>query len=186
MASRSGLLLMDTTADWEDSMNHTEIVDLITEKMMRFNQRDPKRIQHFIKVHRFAQLIGRMEHVDAHMQFIIECAALVHDIGIRPAEEKYGSCTGKMQEQEGPAYARRLLEEVGLDAADIDRICYLVAHHHTYTDIDGMDYQILVEADFLVNFYEDALGAEAIQTAVKNIFHTAAGKSLCRLSYGKD
>mgnify|MGYP000407538341 CR=1 FL=1 len=71
-------------------MNYTEMLDLITEKMMYFNQNDPKRIQHFIKVHRFAQLIGRKEHLDAHTQFVTECAALVHDIGIRPAEEKYG------------------------------------------------------------------------------------------------
>ena len=33
----------------------------------------------------------------------------------------------------------------------IRRVEYLVGHHHTYKDIDGLDYQILVEADFLVN-----------------------------------
>ena len=38
----------------------------------------------------------------------------------------------------------------------IDRVCYLVAHHHTYSHIEGKDYQLLVEADFLVNLYEDA------------------------------
>lgn len=166
-------------------MNHTETLDLLTEKMIYFNRNDPKRIQHFIKVHRFAQLIGRMEHLDAHTQFITECAALVHDIGIRPAEEKYGRCTGKLQEQEGPAYARKMLEELSLDAADITRICYLVAHHHTYTDIDEIDYQILVEADFLVNFYEDDLDLEAIQSALEKIFRTDAGKKLCRISYLK-
>ena len=109
-------------------MNHTEILDLLTEKLMYFNQNDPKRIQHFIKVHRFAQLIGRMERLDAHTQFITECAALVHDVGIRPVEEKYGCSTGKLQEQEGPAYARRMLGELSLNAADIARVCYLVAH----------------------------------------------------------
>ena len=166
-------------------MNYTEMLDLITEKMMYFNQNDPKRIQHFIKVHRFAQLIGRKEHLDAHTQFLTECAALVHDIGIRPAEEKYGHCTGKLQEQEGPTYARRMLENLSLDAADIERVCYLVAHHHTYTDMDGIDYQILVEADLLVNFYEDGLSTEAIQSAMEKIFRTDAGKALCRISYMK-
>ena len=62
----------------------------------------------------------------------------------------------------GPAYARTLLEELDLELEDIDRICYLVGHHHTYTNMDGMDYQILVEADFLVNLYEDELGPEAV------------------------
>ena len=37
----------------------------------------------------------------------------------------------------------------------IERVCYLIGHHHTYTGIEGRDYQILVEADFLVNLYED-------------------------------
>ena len=76
-------------------MNYTETLDLLTEKMISFNQKDPKRIQHFLKVHRFAQLIGRMEKLDAHTQFLTECAALVHDIGIRPAEEKIRQLYGK-------------------------------------------------------------------------------------------
>ena len=32
-----------------------------------------------------------------------------------------------------------------------ERVAYLIGHHHTYDKIEGMDYQILVEADFLVN-----------------------------------
>ena len=63
-------------------------------------------------------------------------------------------------------------------------MCYLVGHHHTYENIDGMDYQILVEADFLVNFYEDQLPAGAIRTAREKIFRTAAGRELCALLYG--
>ena len=156
-------------------MNYTEMLDLLTEKMMSFNQSDPKRIQHFIKVHRFSQLIGHMEKLDAHTQFLTECAALVHDIGIRPAEEKYGSCTGKLQEQEGPAEAEKMLKNLGFDQDVIDRVSYLVGHHHTYTDIDGMDYQILVEADFLVNYFEDHLETESIKKSVKKIFKTETG-----------
>lgn len=152
--------------------------------MFAFNAGDAKRIQHLMKVHRFAQLIGRMEGLDEHTQTVLECAALVHDIGIRPAEAKYGSCTGKLQEQEGPAYARPMLEELGLDPADVDRICYLVGHHHTYTGIDGADYQILVEADFLVNLYEDGVGPEGIRHARDAFFRTKAGLALCNEIYG--
>lgn len=164
-------------------MNQTEQIDLLEQNMMCFNKGDAKRIQHFMKVHRFTQLIGHMEKLDAHTQFITECAALVHDIGIRPAEKQYGACDGKLQEKVGPAYAREMLEEMQFEKADIERICYLVAHHHTYQNIDGVDYQILVEADFLVNAYEDALKKDAIQTVYNKIFRTEAGKTLCRLSY---
>lgn len=164
-------------------MEHVKLIDQLEEKMMLFNRNDAKRIQHLMKVHRFAQLIGHMENLDEHTQFVTECAALVHDIGIRPAEEKYGKSNGKLQEQEGPAYARRMLQESGLDEADIERICYLVGHHHTYTNIEGIDYQILVEADFLVNLYEDDAKREAVQTAYDKIFRTKSGKKLCRISY---
>ena len=46
--------------------------------------------------------------------------------------------------------------------------------------IDGIDYQILVEADFLVNMHEDSLSKEAIELAYNNIFKTEAGRMLCR------
>lgn len=164
-------------------MNDMERIDQLELEMIAFNRGDPMRVQHLIKVHRFAQLMGRMEHLDGHTQFITECAALVHDIGIHPAEEKYGACNGPLQEQEGPAYARALLEKLGLEAEDVDRICYLVGHHHTYTHIDGIDYQILVEADFLVNLYEDNLGSEAVDHALEKIFRTPSGKELCRSIY---
>ena len=101
-------------------------------------------------------------------------------------EEKYGTCSGKLQEQEGPIYARRMLKKVEINKDDIERICYLVGHHHTYNDIDNIDYQILIEADFLVNFYEDELEQDTIQTVLQKIFQTKAGKALCRLCYFKE
>lgn len=161
-------------------------LDTLTVKMLRFYSGDAPRCQHLLKVHRFAQLIGRMEGLDDHTQFVLECAAVVHDIGIRPAEEKYGNCSGKLQEQEGPAYAADLLRELDFPAADIERICYLVGHHHTYDAIDGMDYQILVEADFLVNFFEDGVSTEAIGKTARKIFKTPSGKHLCAVMFGID
>lgn len=164
-------------------MEYNTSINLLTLEMCRFDAGDARRIQHFLKVHSFAKLIGNMEHLDAHMQFLTECAALVHDIGIHPAEQKYSKCDGKLQEQEGPSYARAMLTRLDFDREDIDRICYLVAHHHTYSNIDGKDYQILVEADFLVNLYEDATDARGIRSAYEKIFRTDAGKQLCRTLY---
>lgn len=167
-------------------MDYVATLDDLTLEMVKFYKLDSKRIQHFLKVHSFAKLIGHKENLDPHTQFITECAALVHDIGIKPAEEKYGSCNGKYQEKEGPAPARALLSSLGFAEADIERICYLVAHHHTYSNIDGLDYQILVEADFLVNFFEDALALPAVHAAYNKIFKTQTGKQLCELSYFND
>lgn len=62
-----------------------------------------------------------------------------------------------------------MLTELGFEQDVIDRVCYLIAHHHTYTNIDGIDYQILVEADFLVNLYEDNLPKKSVETALQRI-----------------
>lgn len=67
--------------------------------MIELYHGDAKRIQHFCKVHSYAKLIAEMENVDAKTLFILETAALTHDIGIHLCEEKYGNCNGKLQEK---------------------------------------------------------------------------------------
>ena len=61
----------------------------------------------------------------------------------------------------GLGLAAALLPACGYTPEACARICYLIGRHHTYTDIYGADYQILVEADFLVNLFEDNLSKEA-------------------------
>ena len=148
--------------------------------MITYYAADPARIQHFIKVHSFAALIARQEGMDAATLEILEAAAYVHDIGVKPAEQTYGSSAGRYQEELGHAPARAMMLECGFTPAQADRVAYLVGHHHTYTNIDGMDYQILVEADFLVNLYEDSVPKAAAQNALDKIFKTQTGKTICK------
>lgn len=148
--------------------------------MIELYHGDAKRIQHFCKVHSYAKLIAEMENVDAKTLFILETAALTHDIGIHLCEEKYGNCNGKLQEKEGPVIAEKLLSDLGFSGEVSERVQYLIAHHHTYNNIDGIDYQILVEADFLVNLFEEHSGREAVETALERVFRTKTGKKLCR------
>ena len=158
-------------------------LDRLCVAMIDYDRRDPMRIQHLIKVHAFAALIGRSERLDEKTQRILEAAAYVHDIGIHKAEILSGRSDGRLQEQYGPGEAEPLLEQLGFEKDEIDRICYLIGHHHTYTEIDGMDYQILVEADFLVNLYEDNASGIGIQNAYKKIFRTECGKKIFREMY---
>ena len=152
-------------------------------EMINLYSGDAKRIQHFCKVHSYAKLIGEMEKGDQDTLFILEAAALTHEIGIHLCEEKYGDCNGKLQEKEGPAIAKRMLSELDFGDAVSGRVQYLIAHHHTYTDIEGIDYQILVEADFLVNMYEDSLSKDAIEAAYNTIFRTESGKRICEAMF---
>lgn len=158
----------------------------LTGRMLSYYAGDPKRAFHLLKVRDMAALIAEGERLDADRRFVTECAALVHDIGIKPAEEKYGSCGGKLQEQEGPAPCRAMLDSLGFEKNTAERICYLVAHHHTYSGVDGIDYRILIEADFLVNAYEDGLDADALRAGRQSIFRTASGAALLETLYGEN
>ncbi|WP_423243745.1 HD domain-containing protein [Clostridium estertheticum] len=155
-----------------------KINNLILE-MFKFDEGEPELIQHFIKVYEFAKLIGSMEKISSDNMEILEVAAIVHDIGIKVSMKKYGKSNGKLQEQEGPIYAEELLNRLEFKKEVIERVSYLVAHHHTYSNIDGIDYQILVEADFLVNLYENENDKETIQNTCNKIFKTESGRKLC-------
>ncbi|HIY00698.1 MAG TPA: HD domain-containing protein [Candidatus Blautia faecipullorum] len=150
----------------------------LCKKMIGFYRGDPARIQHFLKVHSLARLIGQEEGMDEKSLYILEAAAYVHDIGIRPALEKYGRENGALQEQEGPAEAEKMMRELGFEEKVIRRVSYLTGHHHTYSNIEGLDYQILVEADFLVNYFENHTEQENIKKSVEKIFRTETGKRI--------
>jgi uncharacterized protein len=152
-----------------------------------YDRGDARRIHHFLKVHDFAMTIAAMEQVDAATCFTLETAAILHDIGIHEAERKYGNSHGHYQEIEGPNVARAILKSVGGYSEEVtDRVCWLIAHHHHYNNIEGLDYQILVEADFLVNIMEDGMSADAIANVRQRVFKTPAGIRLLDALYPSD
>ena len=136
-----------------------ENLDNVFLKMVEMYEGQPERIQHFTKVHSYAAYIGRQEKLDEKTMFILETAAYTHDIGIKKAEELYHAS-----------------KDV------IERVKYLIAHHHTYSNIQGIDLQILIEADFLVNLYEHSDESVASKVLEK-IFKTASGTKLCKTMF---
>lgn len=154
------------------------ILDTLAMEMIAYDKGDPKRIHHFLKVHDFARLIGLAEGLDDHTLFVLEAATYVHDIGIHEGEHRFGRNDGKIQEELGPDEARPMLERLGFDAKDVDRICWLVGHHHSYGSIDGPDAQILAEADMLVNQYEDGAPRKQNEALYHRLYKTETGKKL--------
>lgn len=155
----------------------------IIDAMITYFDGDVKRINHFLKVYAYAKAIGELEGLNEGTQEILETAAITHDIGIKNSEIKYNNSNGHYQQLEGPPEARELLNKLEIDDEIIDRVCWLIAHHHTYTDVKSMDYQILLEADFLVNAFEDALGHDAIRAFRDKIFRTKSGTALLNSIY---
>lgn len=157
----------------------------VLNSMIEYFGSDVRRINHALKVYGFASAIGLGEELEPHAMEIIEIAAALHDIGIPVAKAKYGSCIGKYQEIEGPPLAREILQRLKVNSETIDRVCYLIGNHHTYTKIDGIDFQILVEADFLVNIFEDEMSQQTIESIGKKTFKTATGLSILKSIYIK-
>ncbi|MFP3155939.1 HD domain-containing protein [Lachnospiraceae bacterium ZAX-1] len=167
-------------------MDHdTKRVKLI-KAMTEYEADAPHRVAHFMKVYGFTQTICNLENVDEDTRLIVETTAIIHDIGIRPALIKYGSSAGTYQQELGTAPTRDMLSQIGFSEQVIDRACFLVSQHHSYSNIEGLDYQILVEADFLVNILEEEMLGEAVKHVYDNIFKTKSGKWFCKTMYMKN
>ncbi len=152
--------------------------DRIAGEMRKVFGSDSKRIDHANRVARFAEEILKAEGGDPA---VVIAASYLHDIGIHEAERKYKSAAGEYQEREGPPLARNILERLGLERETIDEVCDLIAHHHSPGRIKTLNFQVLWEADFLVNV-EDATDEEReeIQRMVETTFRTATGKILAK------
>ena len=159
------------------------IVAAATQRMIEFYRGNIRDIDHFLKVWAMAKTIGELEGLDRHTQEILELAAVVHDISCPLCREKYGNTNGKNQELESPPLVEAFFEGLPVGRGDVERISWLAAHHHTYTDVDSLDHRILLEADFLVNAGESGYTRAAIETAGQRVFRTAAGIRLLDSMY---
>lgn len=154
-----------------------------TRKMIGLYHGNRHDIAHFLKVWAMAKTIGELEGLDRHTQEVLELAAVIHDIACPLCREKYGDTDGKHQELESPPLVEAFFAELPVDRADVARISWLAAHHHTYTDIGGVDHQILLEADYLVNADEHGDSRPAVENFRRRIFRTAAGTQLLNSIY---
>ena len=155
----------------------------IVNKMIDFYKGNRSDVRHFLKVYAYAQTIGRLEGLDEKTQDTLEIAAIVHDIACPLCREKYGNTNGNHQEAESGDLLRTFLLEFALPEEMQERIIYLVTHHHTYTNVEGMDYQILLEADYLVNADESQYSREAIYKFRDRVFKTKSGTHMLESIY---
>ena len=151
-------------------------------EMKKYFGTDFKRVHHAIKVARFAEQILKMEGGNP---LVVIGAAYLHDIGIHEAERKHGSTAGNYQELEGPAIAKEILEKVNVEKEMTDEICDIVGHHHSPRDEETLNFQILYEADWLVNLEEEGISKdrEKVEKVIAKQFKTVTGKQLAEKLY---
>lgn len=152
----------------------------ILEKMIRFSDGNIHDIDHLIRVWTYAKTIGELEALDVETQFVLEVAAITHDIACPLCRENYGNTNGKRQEEEGAPMVQEFLLDTGMDPEQIDRVAFLVGHHHTFTGIDALDWQILVEADYIANASENGYSDDNVRNFINKIMKTESGKRILR------
>lgn len=152
-------------------------------KMVRCSQGNRRDINHFLKVCAYAAAIAEGENVPPEVQRTVELAAVVHDIACPLCRKKYGDTDGKHQERESAPLVRQFFQGTDIDGETLDRVVYLVERHHTFAGVEGLDHQILIEADYLVNADESGCGEENIRHTLDTIFKTGTGRTLLQAVY---
>lgn len=159
---------------------HCATVSQVMEKMIAFSDGNIHDIDHLIRVWTYAKTIGDLEGLDSDTQYVLEVAAITHDIACPLCRRKYGNTNGKHQEEEGARMVRAFLSDCGMSTGQVNRVAYLVGHHHTFRGIDGIDYQILIEADYIANAAENGYREENVTNFINKIMKTESGKRIAR------
>ncbi len=155
-------------------------ISQIMQKMIACSGGNIHDIDHLIRVWTYAKTIGELELLDKNTQFILETAAITHDIACPLCREKYGNTNGKHQEEEGIVLVKEFLSNADMTEAQIERVAFLVGHHHTLTGINDLDWQILVEADYIANATENNYSETNVKSFIQNIMKTDNGKRLAQ------
>lgn len=148
--------------------------------MLIFEEGHNRRTNHILKVYALAKTIGENENLDNDTMEIIQCSAILHDIGIKLCKEKYGIADQVHQQLEAPLEAEKILKSLGYEKDFIKRVSYLVKNHHNYNIIDGADYQVLVEADLIINAFEENWESEKMHKVISKTFKTKTGTELAK------
>ncbi len=155
-------------------------IQRVIEKMKEVFKDIPYGIDHTLKVMDNASHILESINLEEEKKEMVLLAAILHDIGAVEAQRKYGSMDSRYQELEGPPIARKILQQAGYDPGNTARICYIVGNHHPPSKIDGIDFQVLWEADLLENMPFMGISADSsrLKAFIDENFKTVSGKAL--------
>ncbi len=134
--------------------------------LIQHNTGNPEKVNHILKVCSLARAIAIEEGLSDDKILTIEVAAAVCDIADTGAESAQVS--------------DMLLLNLGYERSFIEKVHNLIVKNASYEDIQGIEYQILAEANFLVKAFEKRLDKESIVEVLNTVFKTKCGKQyLC-------
>jgi len=126
----------------------------LIEHLISYFENDYRRIEHALSVLFYAEKNAE-EAIDIDYEVLI-ASALLHDVGIKPAEELHGFNNGPLQEELGPPEAKRILDSLGFPKEKTRKVMQLIGNHHSRSRYPYKELEILKKADAVVNKKESA------------------------------
>jgi len=124
----------------------------ISRLLINYFKNDDKRIEHAFRVLYHSENI--MKNYDEYDEDIVIASALLHDIGIKISEERFGYNNGKTQEKIGPDVAEQLLKSINFPQEKIIKVKEIIGNHHSPSRYPYPELEILKKADKIVNTVE--------------------------------
>lgn len=151
---------------------------LLLESMQDIFKDLPYGIEHTLCVLHNAEEIMKGEDLSEEEISLVVTNAILHDIGAVQALKKYNSIAPEYQELEGYSVAWKILSDMNCEIDFIKRVCFVVGHHHTKDKVNGIDFQILWDADMIENLKEKTLNQSQLMDKIESDFFTDTGKRL--------
>lgn len=136
-----------------------------------------RRTRHILMVHSLVKTIGSEEGLTLEQQQIVQSAAILHDIAIKRCKRKYNDASIEKQQLECIPIARKFLSACSYVPSYTEQILELIYHHHDYSVPRGIEHQVLIEADLIVNCLEHRSHKEKAEEVAKH-FRTKTGREL--------
>lgn len=159
-----------------------DVKSILLKELELYFGADAKRIAHAKEVLRFSEELLSVEPADPR---IVIPASILHDVGIKLAEEKYGSAAGHYQEIEGPAVAKSIMRKIGLKETVIDEVCQIIGCHHSPGKIRTNNFKVLYDADWLVNLKDEIAvkDNDELRRIIAKVFLTETGRAIAYRIY---
>lgn len=136
-----------------------------------------RRTKHILMVHSLVKSIGSEEGLSLEQQQIVQSAAILHDIAIKRCKRKYNDASIEKQQLECIPVAKKFLTACNYVPSYTEKILELIYYHHDYSISRGLEHQVLIEADLIVNCLEHKNHKEKAEELAKH-FRTKTGKEL--------
>ena len=143
---------------------------------LKYEEGHARRTQHILKVYALAKVFGEQEGLNQEEQELLQAAAILHDIPIKFCKEKYqGDASQENQQKEAPKLVEGFMLDAEYSKKDVEIVLDMVLNHHKYHIEHTRLLQILIEADLIINYYEEGQKTEYFEK-IKELFVTETGR----------